>query len=401
MKRFTFFAIALAMACSSLYANADSRRAIWVTRWDFKTPADIAVIINNAKSLSATDVLFQVRGNATAFYPSKLEPWAWELTGDDPATTGKNPGWDPLQTAIDAAHKEGMRLHAWVNVFPGWRGKQAPPKSARQLWTTHRSWFMIDHHGSFMWPTNAFYSFVSPGNPEVQKYTADVMTEMAKLYPDLDGIHMDYIRYPGNTELGKYRNFSFDKISIARFKEQYKHAPKHDSEEWSAFKRQQVGETIKLVRKQTKEANSDLELSATFFANINRATEEKGQDPALWFQNELIDWAVPMVYQRSAAKYKESLDELKFHLGTQWNWRMVPGLLATSITPNTLQAQLKATSDEHFMGAALFAYSALYKNHRPNAKAKRVAEIWTEEKIAEQLTKLPAEEDSPTGESNS
>ncbi|MBZ0258472.1 hypothetical protein K8I31_20565, partial [bacterium] len=83
MKRFIFFAVAIAMAISSLCAHAQSRRAIWVTRWDFKTAEDIAVIINNAKSLSATDVLFQVRGNATTFYPSKLEPWAWELTGED------------------------------------------------------------------------------------------------------------------------------------------------------------------------------------------------------------------------------------------------------------------------------------------------------------------------------
>lgn len=401
MKRFIFFAVAIAMALGSLCAHAQSRRAIWVTRWDFKTAEDIAVIINNAKSLSATDVLFQVRGNATAFYPSKLEPWAWELTGEDASSTGKDPGWDPFRTAIDDAHEAGMRIHAWVNVFPAWRGTNAPPKSSHQLWTTHRSWFMVDHHGSFMWPTESWYSFLSPGVPEVQQHTAGVMAEMAQLYPDLDGIHMDYIRYPGNTELGAYRNFSFDKTSVARFKQQYKHAPKHDSLEWSQFKRDQVSDTLKLIKKQVKEENTDIEISATFFADIDKATAEKGQDPALWFQNEMIDWAVPMVYQRSLARYKDSLDNLKRHLGIQWNWRMVPGLLATSISPDILEAQLKATSDEHFMGAALFAYSALFTNHKPNAKAKRVARIWEEEKTQELLTKSPAEMQTPAGETES
>ncbi|MDP8246234.1 MAG: family 10 glycosylhydrolase [Candidatus Hinthialibacter antarcticus] len=401
MKLQTICLITFVVIVSSLQADADSRRAIWVTRWDFKTAADIRVIIENAKALNASDVLFQVRGNATVFYPSKLEPWAWELTSDDARSTGKDPGWDPLRTAIDAAHASGLRLHAWVNVFPGWRGGDAPPKSARQLWTTHRSWFMVDHHGSFMWPTKAFYSFLSPGIPEVQKHTAAVMKEMVELYPDLDGIHMDYIRYPGNKELGAYRNFSFDKTSVARFKQQYKRSPRHDSDEWSRFKRDQVGDSLQLIRKQTKAVNADIELSATFFADINKATEEKGQDPSLWLQNEWIDWAVPMVYQRSAAKYQESLDALKLHLGTQWNWRMVPGLLATSISPDILQAQLKATADEKFGGAALFAYSALYKNHKPNSKASRVRTIWREEMVQELLTKSPAEAQTPTGDDES
>lgn len=401
MKRFYFFALAIAMAVSSLYANADSRRAIWVTRWDFKSAADIGVIVKNAKRLNATDILFQVRGNATVFYPSKLEPWAWELSGDDAKTTGKDPGWDPLRTAIDEAHDAGLKLHAWVNVFPGWRGAAAPPKSARQLWTTHRSWFMVDHHGSFMWPTKAFYSFLSPGVPDVQKHTAAVMKEMAQGYPDLDGIHMDYIRYPGNKELGAYRNFSFDTTSVARFKQQYKRSPRHDSDEWSRFKRDQVTDSLKLIHQETKAVNAGIELSATFFADVNKATSEKGQDPLLWLNENYVDWAAPMVYQRTAAKYQESLDTLKTFLGTEWNSRMVPGLLATSISPDILQAQLKATSDEQFLGAALFAYSALYKNHQPNIKAERVRMIWREEKIQELLTKSPAEAKIPAGEDES
>ncbi len=401
MKGKLFSLIAFAIITASLNASAESRRAIWVTRWDFKTAADIAVIINNAKSLHATDVLFQVRGNATVFYPSKLEPWGWELTGEDIRTIGKNPGWDPLQTALSQAHDAGMRLHAWVNVFPGWRGAKAPPKSARQLWNTHRSWFMKDHRGSFMWPTKSFYSFLSPGVPDVQNHIAAVMEELAKNYPSLDGIHMDYIRYPGNKELGSYRNFSFDKISVSRYQAIYKRSPRHDSDNWSKFKRDQVNATLKLIKQKTKAANSDIELSATFFADINKATAEKGQEPMRWLGEDYIDWAAPMVYQRTTATYRESLNELRSFLGTQWNGRMVPGLLATHISPDILQAQLKETADDKFMGAALFAYSALYINHKPNSKAKRVSNVWREEKLQELLTQSPAEALAPTGDEGS
>ncbi len=67
-------------------------RAIWVTRWDYKSPADIARVMDNCKSAGFNTVLFQVRGAGTVFYPSRIEPWAEEFGGRDP-------GFDPLGVA--------------------------------------------------------------------------------------------------------------------------------------------------------------------------------------------------------------------------------------------------------------------------------------------------------------
>src|SRR5687767_13170041 len=119
--------LALALACSSLAAprarspggaapraasreasgpsraeRASSRdeRALWITRFDYKTREDVVRAIENAKAAGFDTVLFQVRGNATAFYRSQLEPWAAELGGADP-------GFDPLEVAIEAAHERG------------------------------------------------------------------------------------------------------------------------------------------------------------------------------------------------------------------------------------------------------------------------------------------------------
>ena len=78
-------------------------RSIWVTRMDYRTPGDVKSIIGNVASLGFNVVFFQVRGNGTVFYKSELEPWAWELTGETPETTGKDPGWDPLALAIAVA----------------------------------------------------------------------------------------------------------------------------------------------------------------------------------------------------------------------------------------------------------------------------------------------------------
>ena len=108
-------------------------RALWVTRWDYKTPDDIRLIMERARLAHFNVIFFQVRGNADAFYDSRYEPWAEELGG-------RHPGFDPLSVAIQEAHRRGLELHAYINVLTGWKGS-APPRSTLHLWRTHHAWF--------------------------------------------------------------------------------------------------------------------------------------------------------------------------------------------------------------------------------------------------------------------
>ena len=60
---------------------------------------DVHKIIKNCAELGLTDILFQVRGNGTVYYDSNYEPWAYELFLNN--NDYDNPGWDPLEAAID------------------------------------------------------------------------------------------------------------------------------------------------------------------------------------------------------------------------------------------------------------------------------------------------------------
>ena len=109
-----FFASGRAPAEEPL--RAPEVRAIWVTRWDYRSAADVRTILGNCRSLGLNRVYFQVRGRSDAFYRSNLEPWAEELGGRDP-------GFDPLAVAIAEARKQDLELHAWANVLAGWKGR--------------------------------------------------------------------------------------------------------------------------------------------------------------------------------------------------------------------------------------------------------------------------------------
>ena len=82
-------------------------------------------IFDKMKAGNLNAVCFQVRSLCDAMYQSSYEPWSIALTG----TRGKGPGYDPLQFAIDEAHKRGMKVmfdlvaghtsidHPWFMIF--------------------------------------------------------------------------------------------------------------------------------------------------------------------------------------------------------------------------------------------------------------------------------------------
>lgn len=68
-----------------------------------------------SKSLNFNTVVLQVRPSGDAFYMSEYEPWSVYLTGDE--TKPPVPFYDPLQFAVEQAHKRGLELHVWLNPY--------------------------------------------------------------------------------------------------------------------------------------------------------------------------------------------------------------------------------------------------------------------------------------------
>ncbi len=48
---------------------------------------------------------------ADSLYPSEYESWSHLLTG----TQGEDPGYDPMEYMVNAAHEQNMQFHAWIN----------------------------------------------------------------------------------------------------------------------------------------------------------------------------------------------------------------------------------------------------------------------------------------------
>ena len=160
-------------------------RSTWVITWEYIGPSQstteimtrIDEIMDNHAAANMTAVLFQVRQSGTAYYESSYEPWGYYAGYE-------NPGIDPLEYAINAAHERGLELHAWFNVFQTSSMHEGAPAEV------YPEWICRDQDGDPM----TSHRSVSPGLEDVRQYTVNVAMEIVNNY-DIDGLHLDYVRW--------------------------------------------------------------------------------------------------------------------------------------------------------------------------------------------------------------
>ncbi|KMS80961.1 hypothetical protein ACH49_05240 [Streptomyces leeuwenhoekii] len=190
---------ALTMAPSAVAVPGRRRRAItemrgmWlatVANRDWPSKAGLSAAAQRAELIAHLDtavrcrlntVVFQVRPTADALWPSPYEPWSQYLTG----TQGKDPGWDPLGTAVAEAHARGLELHAWFNPYRIANHADPAKLVAGHPARVHPEW-VVPYGGKL---------YYNPGLPEVRAFVQDAMMDAVAKY-DVDAVHFDDYFYP-------------------------------------------------------------------------------------------------------------------------------------------------------------------------------------------------------------
>lgn len=156
------------------------------TQWQNKTTEQQKAYIRDQfdrlKDAGCNAVIFQVRPMADALYISDLEPWSQWLTGK----RGKAPTplWDPMQYAIEEAHKRGMEFHAWLNPYRVTStAKEILPSSHQSNKTPER---FFRYNGQVLF---------DPAYQENRDFICKVVDDIVTRY-DVDAIHIDDYFYP-------------------------------------------------------------------------------------------------------------------------------------------------------------------------------------------------------------
>lgn len=143
-----------------------------------KQQEEFCNILDNLVASGINTVLMQTRIRATTIFQSDLEPWDGCLSG----FPGKGPGYDALDFAITECHKRGMKFHAWVVTIPVGKWNGVGCKNLRN--TCPHLLKKIGDEG-----------FMNPEHSGTAIYLSNFCSDIVKRY-DVDGIHLDYLRYP-------------------------------------------------------------------------------------------------------------------------------------------------------------------------------------------------------------
>lgn len=144
----------------------------------------LITLLDQLKSAGVNTVIFQIRTECDALYSSAHEPWSYYLTG----TQGNPPMpyYDPLEFAVEEAHKRGMEIHAWFNPYRADRQVTGSyPKAPNHITNTHPNW--VFQTGNI--------KILNPGLKEVRQLIKKVVGDVVSNY-NVDGVHMDDYFYP-------------------------------------------------------------------------------------------------------------------------------------------------------------------------------------------------------------
>lgn len=288
----TIFATPALDACAAPVFREEVR-AIWVTRWDYKTASDIRRAIRTAADLGLNRVIFQVRGRADAFYRSSYEPWGEEIGGRDP-------GFDPLQVAVDEARRQSIELDAWINVLPGWKGKR-PPRNRRHLYHTHPEWFLTDSKGK-QHLLDEHYTIINPCLPEVRTYLVKIVEDLTRNYR-FDGLHIDYIRFVAANQ--KRVDFPHDQRSLHLFRRYSGGTPRSHPNEWDEWRRKSVNTLVSRLAETYREIRPGGRVSVAAIRDYSRARTVLFQDVVTWQRRGWADEVFPMTYTDSTRTFRK------------------------------------------------------------------------------------------------
>lgn len=336
-------------------------RGLWVVRHWLADREQAMRVVRIAVDAGMNAILVQVRGRGDAFYRSRLVPRSEALT---------DPEFDPLALLVEEGHRAGLEVHAWVNMYLTWKPTEQRPASPRHIFLRHPEWFMRSADGIDMGRValdgvdlvkrGVEGRFLSPGNPEVRHHLLRVIEEIVAEY-DIDGVHMDYVRYPNI-------HYDYSPAVSDAFKTRYGFDPagRKDDESgagaaadvsdggklWHKWRCEQVSLLVGQVREAVARLKPDVRLSAAVKPDIDSAYMKYGQDWIGWSNGGLVDFVVPMFYKGSAAEIERQMTDARKRVKTG---SLYAGIGIWNQNADDTVAQIEIARRKGLQGVVLFS----------------------------------------------
>lgn len=342
------------------------RRGLWVlaegSHRTLEDPARIDALVARARDMGVTDLFVQVHRAGKTWYRSSVAddgPWR-RIVADT--------GVDPLPRLVAQAHAAGVRVHAWFNCLSLAHNRQAPflERAGRGVVLVDRQDRSLLDYPDFEvpGPDRRYTQMGTPGiwldplEPAVGDYLEAALDDLIAAAPDLDGLHLDFIRYPMALPLvpgSRFVGLDFGYGATARERFARAHGRFRRGDDWDAFRRAAVGEIVRRLDARLPEGWAH---SAAVIAYADRAYLTALQDWRTWLDAGWLDFAVAMAYTRDDTLLRQQAHALTGGVGGARVWLGLGSWLFLE-QRDGIRRQAALAREADPAGVVLFSYDSL------------------------------------------
>lgn len=249
-------------------------------------------MLDNLQKVNVNAIMFQVRVEGDALYPSPYEPWSRYLTGEQ----GCSPGWDPLAFMVKECHNRNMELHAWINPY------RARTKTTKLIALEHPSMKnpdkFIEYQGQLYFNPALQYN-----RDHICRIVRDILTRY-----DVDGLHIDDYFYPYPVKGVEFPDDKWFEMSGCSDK--------------GTWRRENVNHLIYQLHRTVREVKPWVKFGVSPFGiyrnekswehgsktNGMQCYDELNADVLFWIEQGWVDYCIPQLYWEighAAADYEE------------------------------------------------------------------------------------------------
>lgn len=192
---------------------------------------------------------------------------------------------DQIAQAVEAGKRYGIEVHPWkVNYRLG----NAPREFVRQMREAGR--LQVTRSGEVT-------EWLCPSHPKNQQLEIDTMVEVARNY-DVDGVHFDYIRYPGEDSC--YCDGCRERFEV-HVGQAIRNWPSdcHRGEWADAYRDwrcEQINVVVRETARKVRDIKPHVKISAAVFSGYPGTKRSIGQDWVRWCREGWLDFVCPMNY---------------------------------------------------------------------------------------------------------
>ena len=183
--------------------------------------------------------------------------------------------------------------------------------------------------------------YTSPSAPEVKERVYAVAMDLVERY-EIDGIHLDYVRYPSGAfdysrgALDRFRNWIDGRITDDQRTEFVSASEQNPlafveafPEPWAEFRRDQITDLVERIYVGVKRRRLEVLVSAAVFPDAQESFLHRYQDWEGWLRRGIVDVVAPMAYNPDDGLFDQAISHAAEVAGPERIWAGVGAYLTT------------------------------------------------------------------------